>query len=83
MFTKGQIIWPFFRYNPSILKLDVGLRLLYICIDKCMYNSYNHLGEITAEVDNKFWTIIVSDDLSTLVTVRRAHENEVQDAKED
>lgn len=41
------------------------------------------LSKITAEVDNKFWTIIVSDDLSTLVTVRRAHENEVQDAKED
>lgn len=38
------------------------------------------LSKITAEVDGKFWTLIVTDDLSTLVTVRRAHEDEVQDA---
>lgn len=39
------------------------------------------LSKITAEVDNHFWTLIVTDDLSTLVTVRRAHEDEVQDAR--
>lgn len=38
------------------------------------------LSKIIAEVDGKFWTLIVTDDLSTLVTVRRAHEDEVQDA---
>ena len=41
------------------------------------------LSRIVAEVDGAYWTLIVTDDLSTLVTVRRAHEDEVQDAKED
>ena len=40
------------------------------------------VSKITAEVDNQYWTIIVTDDLTTLITVRRAHEDEVQDAKE-
>ena len=34
------------------------------------------------EVDNRFWTLIVSDDLKTLITVRRAHEDEVQKVQE-
>lgn len=41
------------------------------------------MSKIVAEVDGLYWTLIVTDDLSTLVTVRRAHEDEVQDAKED
>ncbi|SIN84341.1 hypothetical protein [Fibrobacter sp. UWB11] len=40
------------------------------------------VSKITAEVDNQFWTLIVTDDLKTLITIRRAHEDEVQDAKE-
>ena len=40
------------------------------------------VSKIITEVDNRFWTLIVSDDLKTLITVRRAHEDEVQKAQE-
>lgn len=41
------------------------------------------VSKITAEVDNQYWTIVVTDDMTTLITVRRVHEDEVQDAKEN
>jgi hypothetical protein len=41
------------------------------------------VSKIITEVDNRFWTLIVSDDLKTLITVRRAHEDEEQKARED
>ncbi len=41
------------------------------------------VSKITTEVDNQYWTIVVTDDMTTLITVRRAHEDEVQDAKEN
>ena len=34
------------------------------------------VSKIVSEVDNRFWTLFVSDDLKTLITVRRAHEDE-------
>jgi hypothetical protein len=40
------------------------------------------VSKITSEVDNHFWTLIVSDDLKTLITVRRAHEDEEEKARE-
>ena len=40
------------------------------------------VSKIITEVDNRFWTLIVSDDLKTLITVRRAHEDEVQKVQE-
>jgi hypothetical protein len=39
------------------------------------------VSKITSEVDNRFWTLIVSDDLKTLITVRRAHEDEEKKAR--
>ena len=40
------------------------------------------VSKIVSEVDNRFWTLFVSDDLKTLITVRRAHEDEEQEARE-
>ena len=40
------------------------------------------VSKIITERDNRFSTFIVSDDLKTLITVRRAHEDEVQKARE-
>ena len=40
------------------------------------------VSKIITEVDHRFWTLIVSDDLKTLITVRRAHEDEVQKVQE-
>ncbi|MBR4916071.1 MAG: hypothetical protein IKZ45_03200 [Fibrobacter sp.] len=40
------------------------------------------VSKIIAEIDNQFWTLVVTDDLKTLITIRRAHEDEVQDAKQ-
>ena len=39
------------------------------------------VSKITSEVDNRFWTLIVSDDLKTLITVRRAHEKKEKKAR--
>ncbi len=39
------------------------------------------VSKITSEVDNRFWTLIVSDDLKNLITVRRAHEDEEKKAR--
>ena len=39
------------------------------------------VSKITSEVDNRFWTLIVSDDLKTWITVRRAHEDEEKKAR--
>ena len=41
------------------------------------------VSKIVSEVDNRFWTLFVSDDLKTLITVRRAHEDEERKARED
>ena len=41
------------------------------------------VSKIVSEVDNRFWTLFVSDDLKTLITVRRAHEYEERKARED
>ena len=40
------------------------------------------VSKIITEVDNRFWALIVSDDMKTLITVRRAHEDEEQEARE-
>jgi len=39
-------------------------------------------SRIVAKVDGSYWTLIVSDDMKTLITVRRAHEDEEQEARE-
>ena len=54
-------------------------------IVKAIYIIYIKEGvsKITTEVDNQYWTIVVTDDMTTLITVRRAHEDEVQDAEEN
>ena len=39
------------------------------------------VSKITSDVDNRFWTLIVSDDLKTLITVRRAHADEEKKAR--
>ena len=38
------------------------------------------VSKIIAEVDNRFWALIVSDALKTLITVMRADEDEVPEA---
>ncbi len=44
-------------------------------------SSEEGVSKITAEVDGRYWTLIVTDDLKTLISVRRAHEDEVQNAE--
>jgi hypothetical protein len=39
-------------------------------------------SRIVAKVDGSYWTLIVTDDMKTLITVRRAHEDEEQEARE-
>ena len=45
------------------------------------FSDKEGVSKITSEVDNRFWTLIVSDDLKTLITVRRAHEDEEKKAR--
>jgi len=36
------------------------------------------LSRITGKIDGNMWTIVVTDDMSTLVTIRRAHKDEIE-----